>query len=230
MRKDDLFHKRKEQKATDLARRAQIRPQGLRYLIVCEGGKTEPNYFRELCADLRLRTARVRVEPGVLGSSPSRVVEYAENLFNQDALGGDPFDKVFCVFDRDRHGDFFPAVKHIEQLSAKQKPFEASVSVPCFEYWLLLHFVNTRQAFHPAGKKSVCDSVIRELRKQPDFKQYSKGWKDIYSIVKNNTGTAINHAEQAEKDAKNTGEDNPSTRVHHLVALLQKLADNTASE
>lgn len=221
---DDLFRKRKEQKAADLARKVQARPQGLRYLIVCEGEKTEPNYFHEFCADLRLKTACVRVEPSALGSSPSRVVEYAEKLFNQDGLGGDPFDKVFCVFDRDKHDDFFPAIKHIEQLSAKQKPFEAIVSVPCFEYWLLLHFVNTRQAFHAAGKKSICDSVIRELRKQPGFKQYSKGRKDIYGTVRNNTGTAIDHAEQAEKDAKDTGEDNPSTRIHHLVAQLQKLA------
>lgn len=224
---DDLFRKRKEQKAADLARKVQARPQGLRYLIVCEGGKTEPNYFRELCADLRLKTARVRVEPGAWGSSPSRVVEYAENLFNEDRLSGDTFDKVFCIFDRDKHDDFFRAIERIEQLTTGQKPFEAIVSVPCFEYWLLLHFVVNRQAFHPAGRKSICDSVIRELRKQPCFKQYSKGRKDIYGIVKNKTDTAINHAKQAEKDARDTGEDNPSTRIHSLVTQLQKLADST---
>ena len=33
-------------------------------------------------------------------------------------------------------------------------------------------------------------------------------------------------ARQAEADAKTTGEDNPTTRVHHLVAQLQKLADD----
>lgn len=224
---DDLFRKRKEQKTADLTRKVRERAKGLRYLIVCEGEKTEPNYFRELCADLRLKTARVRVEPSALGSSPSRIVGYAEKLFNEDAFGGDPFDKVFCVFDRDRHDDFFPAMKHIEQLITSQKPFEAIVSVPCFEYWLLLHFRHTRQAFHPAGKKSICDSVIRELRKQPGFKQYSKGRKDIYGIVKNKTDTAINHAKRVEKDAINTGEDNPSTRIHCLVTQLQELVDNT---
>jgi hypothetical protein len=48
MKKDDLFRKRKEQKAADLARKTLERARGLRYLIVCEGGKTEPNYPRKL--------------------------------------------------------------------------------------------------------------------------------------------------------------------------------------
>lgn len=221
---DDLFRKRREQKAADLARRAQARPVGQRYLIVCEGGKTEPNYFRELCADLRLKTARVRVEPGEFGPSPGQVVKYAESVYEEDAKQGDPFDKIFCVFDRDTHVDFQPAMKRIRDLSDGEKPFAAIVSTPCFEYWLLLHFGYTRQGFHAAGKKSVCDAVIRELRKQAGLKQYAKGEKGIYGKIKSKTGNAVKHAERAEKDAEATGETNPSTRIHALVTQLLELA------
>lgn len=221
---DDLFRKRKYQKATDLARRAQARPQGLRYLIVCEGGKTEPNYFRELCADLRLKTARVRVEPGEYGSSPGQVVKYAESVYEDDAKGGDAYDKIFCVFDRDTHADFQPALKRIRELANEKKPFEAIVSIPCFEYWLLLHFRPNRQGFHAAGKKSVCDAVIRELRQKPGLKKYAKGENGIYGKIKDKAGDAVKYAIQAEKDAETTGEMNPSTRIHALVTQLLELA------
>lgn len=223
---DDRFHKRREQKAADLARKVQARAQGLRYLIVCEGEKTEPNYLRELCADLRLKTARVRVEPHGLGPSPSRVVEYAENLYEEDAKQGDSFDKVFCVIDRDKHDDFQPAMKRIRELTSKKKPFEAIVSVPCFEYWLLLHFKDTRQSFQAKGKKSICESVIEVLSEQPGFKKYAKGNSGVYGKIKDKTETAIKHAKKAEIDAEDTRETNPSTHIHRLVMQLLALAQD----
>lgn len=226
MGKDDLFRKRREQKAADLARKKEVRSQGLRYLIVCEGTKTEPNYLRELCADLRLKTASVRVEPQALGSSPSRVVAYAESLYEDDAKLGDPFDKVFCVIDRDTRDDFQPAMKRIRELADNRKPFEAIVSTPCFEYWLLLHFKYTRRSFHTTGDKSICDSVIGELRKIPLFAKYSKGDKQVFGKVKDLTATAIRNAEKAEKDANKTGEANPSTNIYTLVSQLMKLAED----
>lgn len=225
MGSDDLFKKRKAQKAGELERQSRDRAKGPRFLIVCEGKKTEPYYFEEFCEVHQLRTSRVRIAPGDEGSSPDCVVAYAETLFDEDAqLGPDRYDQVFCVIDRDTHPTFKPAIKRIKELVADGKPFVAIPSFPCFEYWLLLHFTYTRQSFHAAGKRSICDSVIRELHKQPGFGDYAKAQKNIYSLVKEHTDTAIKHAEWAEKDANQTGESNPSTSVHHLVKELQQLA------
>lgn len=225
MGKDDLFRKRKEQKATQLERLQGVRAQGPRFLIVCEGQKTEPYYFYEFCQINKLPISRVRIAPGDKGSSPDCVVAYAEELFNDDvALGADCYDQVFCVIDRDKHTTYDAALKRIQELNGEKKPFVSISSVPCFEYWLLLHFTYSRQPFHAAGKKSICDCVIRELRKQNGFSDYSKGQKGIYSLLRDETSTAIKHAKQAEKESKQTGTDNPSTRVHHLIAKLQNLA------
>lgn len=225
MGSDDLFKKRKEQKTAELERRRNLRAAGPRFLIVCEGLKTEPYYFEEFCEYHKLRTPRVRISPGDKGPSPDRVVACAEELFNEDArLGPDRYDKVFCVIDRDKHATYDSALKRIEILKAEGKPFEAIPSIPCFEYWLLLHFAYSRKSFHAAGKKSICDGVIRELRKQTVFAGYAKGKKGIYSLLRDKTAAAITHAQRAEKDARQTGEDNPSTCVHHLVIQLQKLA------
>lgn len=153
------------------------------------------------------------------------MVAYAEQLFDEDArLGPDRYDQVFCVIDRDKHPTFKVAIQRITDLNTEGKPFVAIPSFPCFEYWLLLHFTYTRQSFHAAGKRSICDNVIRELRKEPGFGAYAKTQKNIYSQLRDRTETAIKHAQQAEKEAEQTGESNPSTCVHHLVGELRQLA------
>lgn len=225
MGSDDIFKRRKAQAATELERQRRERAKGPRFLIVCEGMKTEPYYFAEFCEIHQLSTLRVRTAQGEWGSSPDQVVAYAAHLFDEDTqLGPDSFDQVFCVIDRDKHPPFKTAIQRIDDLKATGKPFVAIPSYPCFEYWLLLHFTFTRQPFHAAGNRSICDKVIRELRKQPGFGTYAKAQKDSYRKLKDLTETAIKHARQAEKEAEETGEKNPSTGVHLLVGELLQLA------
>ena len=52
---DDLFKKRKARKNIDLQRDRHKRAQNKRYLIVCEGTKTEPYYFQSLLEDIGIR-------------------------------------------------------------------------------------------------------------------------------------------------------------------------------
>jgi hypothetical protein len=76
-----------------------------RVLIVSEGSKTEPLYFKEIKNAQILQTANVEVHPSALGTEPIQVVRYAKQLFE----AGDPhkrvrtraFEKVFAIFDRD---------------------------------------------------------------------------------------------------------------------------------
>lgn len=135
MGSDDLHHKRKERAAKELQRKRNNRPQSQRLLIVCEGTKTEPNYFNELVTSLGIRPQAVKIAPND-GSSPDRIVSHALKLYDDDALSGDSFDKVFCVFDRDMHTTFDAAVQRVHDLkrARKSKPFEAITSSPCFEY------------------------------------------------------------------------------------------------
>ncbi len=225
MGSDDLFKKRKAQTAAAIARQKQQRSEGKRFLIVCEGMKTEPYYFEELCKAHQLRTLRVRIAPGADGSSPDKVLDYAKKLFEEDSqLGTDRFDQVFCVIDRDQHDTFDSTIQRIKALATVGKPFVAISSVPCFEYWLLLHFTYSRQPFHATGKKSVCEAVILKLREQPGFGIYAKAQKNTYSLLKDRTEIAVKHALRAEMDAERTCQDNPSTSVHHLVRELKQLA------
>jgi hypothetical protein len=174
MGSEDLFRKRKARSGAALQRQRLERARNKRYLIVCEGTKTEPYYFRELLDDLQIRQQTVRIARND-GASPDRVVAHALALYEDDALSGDAYDTIYCVFDRDKHTTFEAAVQRTKDLSAAAKPLVAITSTPCFEVWLLLHFGYTDQPFHHAGKKSVGDQVINALKPNQDLKNTVRG-------------------------------------------------------
>lgn len=223
MGSDDLFHKRKARVGAELQRQKRERARNKRYLIVCEGTKTEPYYLQELLDDLRIRPQLVRVAPND-GVSPDRVVAHALALYEKDELTGDAFDQVYCVFDRDRHTTFDAAVQRTKDLTATGKPFVAITSTPCFEVWLLLHFRYSDQPFHPAGRKSVGDQVVSALKTMPGFAKYGKGQKGVYGQLKAKLADALTHAERLRRHGAATGSINPATDADELVKAIQALA------
>lgn len=219
---EDLFHKRKARTHAQLQRKKQDRTPGQRYLIVCEGTKTEPHYLRELLVDFKIRPQMVRVAPNN-GASPDRVVAHAHELYSEDAITGDYYDRVYCVFDRDTHTTFDAAVDHAHTLSTKKTSFVPITSTPCFEFWLLLHFGYTDQPFHARGNKSVGEAVISTLKTKEGFKGYSKGQKGIYSRLKPKLHSALTYAARLRRNNEATGSTNPATSMDALIKDLMAL-------
>jgi hypothetical protein len=77
-------------------------------LIVCEGAKTEPNYFKRLKLAYRLSNANIHVLQAP-GCDPMSIVQFAESDLQKGV-----YDKVFCVFDRDGHANFTQAIRRVE--------------------------------------------------------------------------------------------------------------------
>lgn len=219
MGSDDLFHKHKAKSARNLARQKEKRAPYARILIVCEGAKTEPNYLQEIVDCLELNTANIEVD-GSCGSSPATVVEYSQERYKEKKRQGDEYDNVFCVFDKDTHNTYTSALAQIDKLKPANT-FKAINSVPCFEYWLLLHFVFTTQPFSSTGEKSACARVIDELRKY--ISAYAKGNQGVFKELMPQTAQAIAWSKNALQQARNSGTDNPTTLMHELVEYLQNL-------
>jgi len=218
---DDLFHKRNARRARDLARKRARRASYNRVLIVCEGAKTEPNYLRKLINFLELNTANVVVD-GDSDSSPVSVVEHSKKRYNEEKRTGDGFDRVFCVFDKDVHESYTRALDEVEKVKPKNI-FKAITSVPCFEYWLLLHYEFSTKPFVVTGTKSACANLIDHLKKF--FPAYSKGNANTYNEVKSQTSDAIDRSKRVLKQAQENGRDNPATLMHELVEYLHHLKD-----
>lgn len=197
-----------------MARRREALSPYDKILIVCEGAKTERHYFGELARFYDINSHNIKIVGG--GGSPARIVKMAEAEYEAGKRVRIPFDKVYCVFDKNSHADYGRALAQI----ANKENFEAIVSVPCFEYWLLLHFRNTDQPYSKTGNKSACDQVIDELRKFLDG--YNKGDRNIFSMVQAKTQIAQQRAEKLCRDARNRNY-NPHTNVHELVEHLQNI-------
>ena len=99
-------------------------------------------------------------------------------------------------------------------------PFEAVVSVPCFELWLLLHFEDVLAPLHR-------DEALARLRLH--VAGYTKGQGSHWAVTRERLDVATARA-NALMDAGHTAEDGtqPYTRMHELVHRLLHLKDQAA--
>jgi hypothetical protein len=201
----------------DLKRRAPKRPPYPRVLIVCEGAKTEVNYFEEIRQEARLPTVNVRVIHSPLGTEPQQIVQGAQEEF----LKSTAFEKVYAVFDRDEHLTYANAIAMAEARDGKLKndekepiSFEAVVSVPCFELWLLLHFDSIMAPIH---RREALERLQRHLT------GYQKGNNGVYPATLANLDVATQRARVLKQRFSRLSGTDAYTDVHELVDVLRKL-------
>lgn len=222
MGSEDLFHKRRGTAGKSLQRRGALKDPAPLYLIVCEGEKTEPNYFNELRNYERISSISVRV-CGDCGSAPISVVEHSESLYQELTKAGHSVQGVFCIFDRDTHESFDKACALALRLHKSGIPIEVVHSVPCFEYWVLLHYEFCRAPYSSQGRTTAAHLVYRHL--QTHIKSYQKGSKGLYEQLKEKQPFAIENAVKVLQDSEDTGEKNPSTQIHTLIEKLLKFSN-----
>lgn len=70
-----------------------------------------------------------------------------------------PIHQIFCVFDKDSHDAKGNHYTNLLSYTKDNNKVIAINSVPCFEYWLLLHFICTCSPFENA------DAVQKALKK-----------------------------------------------------------------
>ena len=183
-------------------RKVDTREVKKRFLIVCEGAKTEPNYFKSF------RVPKVVIDMQGLRENPSRLVESAKKLKSQDE-----FDQVWCVFDRDSwtEQDFNNAIKN-----ANSQDFGVAYSNEAFELWYILHF-----EFLNAGipRSDQLDKLTSRFGRK-----YEKNSETIYDELIDKQDIAIKNAIKLLNSYEpcNPVKDNPSTTVHLLVEELNK--------
>jgi len=220
MGSDDLHHKRKAKQTKDLERRKAIRRRYDKVLIVCEGSKTEPLYFEELKDHYELDTANIKIS-GKCGSDPMSVLTHGEELYQQEIDDcNEPFDRVYCVFDKDTHHSYNQALNRIKHLKPLDT-FFATNSVPCFEVWLLLHFRYSGAPIVASGNKSAGDRALDELTRY--LPNYKKGNSGTFIELLDKLPLAKTHAERLNLQCQASGTDNPTTLILDLVHYLQNL-------
>jgi len=198
-----MAKKKRNQKGYS-SRKVNTREVRQRFLIVCEGEKTEPNYFRSF----RVPKNVIEINVQGFGENPSRLVKIAKELSKQE-----DYDQVWCVFDRDDFTiqDFNNAIKNAEGWG-----FQVAYSNEAFELWYLLHFELLSSGIPRSD-------YIKKLKSLLGHK-YKKNSETIYEELFEKQPTAIKNATTLLKQyqPRNPVDDNPSTTVHLLVQQLNR--------
>ena len=211
------------------SRKEKKRYEGDKVLIVCEGTDTEPNYFNALKEFFQLHQAAIEIVPSS-GSAPQSVVKHAKIAIKTACQKGDPYAKVYCVIDKDRHAGYSGALQAIRDFDPDNDEHCGTVlcaipSVPCFEYWILMHFTQTTRSFGTSGG-SPCDQLIHTAL-STHIPGYQKADRLLAKkLVSTRLATARTNSAITLRAAISANTDDPSTKVHLLVDELEYLKKN----
>ena len=140
MGSDDLFKRRKGKKKQRKENNRRRAPE--RYLIICEGKETEPNYFNGIKSRIdkkykdRINVDGNRYKLNIKGTGRN-IVSLVEYTIKQKSLSSIPYDYTWIIFDKDDilDDDFDNAIK-----KAKSQNIRVAWSNESIELWFLLHF------------------------------------------------------------------------------------------
>lgn len=190
-----------------------------RILIVCEGKKTEPNYFRAFNKKRQGNFVyELKLEGG--GVNTMAVVDQAMKLQQAASI---PYDRVWTVFDKDS----FPEEKFNGAIvKAGEHGVGCAWSNEAFELWYLLHFV---PRVTPMVRDQYAEAISAAVNASPGYKskkpyKYAKNDSQNYMIMTTygSQDDAISRAQQQEQrfEGQKFATHNPCTTVFKLVRQL----------
>lgn len=231
---DQLF-KRNQKTTKDLER--QLAKQAVEILVVCEG-ETEGDYIRHLrklwgiedkvhvidgshhvCLKefKEISTKPPHIGDIKYGSSAVNIVKYAIAVAQKRKTPFKPYRQIFCLFDKD------DPIKYAEA-TQRSKPVRGGkifkiTSVPCIEYWLLLHFERTDA---PLG--TVKNSITKLNKYIIDYNDNKKRIDtDRFQLLceANGIENATKWAKKIQEQAEQINSDDPTTRMFELMNELK---------
>jgi hypothetical protein len=194
-----------------------------RILIVCEGEKTEPNYFK---AFDQMQYGSVVYDVACEGGkiNTMQVIDKAIELRDKAVAAGLPYDSVWAVFDKD---DFPASQFNAAIIKAEQHGIGCAWSNEAFELWYVFHFVNRvtamrREEYKDAIRKFVNASPLYQLKTKYSYRKNDPFSHQIMATY-GDESRAIRYAQAQDASFGDTryAQHNPCTTVYKLVRLLR---------
>ena len=189
------------------------------YLIVCEGKKTEPNYFNGLKRRInekyenKVDVLIPNIDVKGTGMNTTSLVKYTQKTVNH---ANKVYGQVWVVFDKDDYNDeqFDSAIDNCN--------YNMAWSNPNFELWLLAHFKKVNRY---VSKDDVLQELSKEFQKK-GLGDYTKNDINIFDKVtsegKLHTATKnCEFMEELNKDGQ-ASQRNPMTKVYKIVDGLKE--------
>jgi len=239
---DKLFKREKSKR--DFARRKADRELIKSVIIACEDSISSPTYFQmiidRLIEEKKITQNSIVIVPHDGQTHPTGVLNNLQN-YNKNGISWIDFEYKWIVIDRDKEykggghsaEDFNNALKKSKH-KIKRYHIDVAYSNDSFELWYLLHFEYVN---NPIMRDELIDKVIEKLKKVEPYifakltkenikqKNYTKL---IFETLAKLQTEAIRNAKtllNSYGDTHNPERDNPSTTVHKLVILLNRLKE-----
>ncbi len=203
-------------------RRSRIIKAQLEYhLIICEGSKTEPNYFTGIKNAIHGRNReKIKIEIQGKGKGTTNLLQEALKEVQRSA---NYISHVWIVYDKDEFTDesFEAVIEKCQEINRQgDTQFHPIWSNECIEIWMLLHFIKIDT---PISRKN-CVKKVNEQFKKNKIGEYKKNDRDIFEKTRPYLLTAIENAKWLEKKytTEKPSQQNPCTKVYELVEILNK--------
>lgn len=237
---DKIHNNKKELEKKDFKRRVNDKTTVADIIIACEDSVSSPTYF-QMIVDRLIEKKIITQDSFVIAkhnhTNPMGVLKDLKSYTDGNGKGYKDFDHKWIVIDRDservnggghKKEDFNNA---LENAKSKKSNFniEVAYSNDSFELWYLLHFAYRDTAI---SRDEIVKQVIKKLKAKEPYK-FSKLNKDnikqenytkaIFETLKPLQAVAMRNAKKLLEfygEEHNPESDNPSTRVHLLVDIL----------
>lgn len=201
-------------KLSELKRRKPFIAERQRFILICEGEKTEIAYFNALKA--QYRGAQILIEYVAPAGVPITIrdkVRARMVLLRQEQRSNSSAkaDTVWAIFDQDEHLKVTEAIAGCEAAGA-----QVAYSNPCFEVWLILH----HEDYHAADDHHQVQKRYQKL--DPTYDPSGSKTPDCAYLM--------DHVEKAEQFGENqckrreeedTPFGRPSTTVYNLTRAIR---------
>lgn len=191
------------------------------FLIVCEGAKTEPNYFKGLEKNLPpgvVNTIELAIEGE--GHNTLTVIQDAVDAKARIEKQGRIIDEVWAVFDRDS----FPEANFNNAIfKSKAVNVHCAWTNEAFELWYLLHFQFFQHGMSRTDYKGVIERELSKKLNRPYT--YQKNSEEMFLLLQQHGDMkqAIVWAKKLETvfaGRSDYANHNPCTKVHELIEKL----------
>ncbi len=212
---EKMKREKREAKAAK-KRKENTRSVIIRFLIVCEGKRTEPNYFKAL---VKNRFSEVREEE-IVGEGRStcslvrRAKEIKEQLEGKRQLA---FDRVWVVFDKDDFQDFNEAIN-----LAKEMGFQSAWTNEAFELWYLLHFLYVDAGI---SRQAYIEKLETEFRKRKGYEKFVYEKNNVRNYQLMSEVGDEQFAKECAKKLRAFFEGDNDYKEHKPCTMVDKLVD-----
>ncbi|HLO88076.1 MAG TPA: RloB family protein [Nostocaceae cyanobacterium] len=213
------------------------------YIIAAEGYKTESNYFSQLVTqyeeNFRISNFHVefidRLQSG--DSHPDSVyqtiLEFSKELEHKYQLR-ENYDELWLIIDTDDYENRKQSILNLVQQCNTNSLYKLGLSNPCFEIWLILHFVDLETEIKDYIPEENNDKTLKDYIEQYPIKRRSGICKNLLNRIHNNEHQPyytklIEYIPQAIPRAKKLGGCNPNNTNYpqqigtQVYELLEKL-------